>query len=315
VQAFARTAPGKIATLSQFSRMPSEPRSAPALEAAVASVSALNRAARKRATPCGDGTMVWRVWGAGEPLVLLHGGYGSWTHWIRTIPELSQHYELWVPDMPGLGSSAMPPQPWTPGSIAGVIADGLSEIFLPQVGLRLVGFSFGGHIATLTAARLGRRVRDLTLVGVAALGLKSEPRAPFAKERTGMSWAERAQVHRHNLEILMFADPANIDALAVYLQTENVRRARFQSRPFAASDEIARTLLHVTAPLKTVWGTRDTIARPSVQARLDVLRRHHPELEARLIEGAGHWVMYEAPDAFRDALLDLLGTTARPDNG
>ena len=47
--------------------------------------------------------MVWRVWGSGEPLVLFHGGSGSWTHWIRNIPELSRHYELWVPDIPGLG--------------------------------------------------------------------------------------------------------------------------------------------------------------------------------------------------------------------
>ena len=58
--------------------------------------------------------MVWRVWGVGEPLVLFHGGSGSWTHWIRNIPELSRHYELWVPDIPGLGGSAMPPKPWTP---------------------------------------------------------------------------------------------------------------------------------------------------------------------------------------------------------
>ena len=64
---------------------------------------------------------------------------------------------------------------------------------------------------------------------------------------------------------------------------------------------------HRELPLKTIWGTRDAIARPSVEARLDVLRRHHPELDARLIEGAGHWVMYEAPDAFCAALLELLG--------
>ena len=37
-------------------------------------------------TPCGDGSLVWRVWGSGPPLILLHGGYGSWTHWIRNVP-------------------------------------------------------------------------------------------------------------------------------------------------------------------------------------------------------------------------------------
>jgi pimeloyl-ACP methyl ester carboxylesterase len=287
--------------------MPSDP-SAPALEAAAAAVGALDRAARKRTTPCGDGAMVWRAWGAGEPLVLLHGGYGSWTHWMRAIPALSKHYELWVPDMPGLGDSALPPDPQTPASIAAVIGAGIDAIFPPQARLRLAGFSFGGHVATLAAARLGRRVSALVLIGVAALGLEREPRAPFAKERSGMSAAERAQVYRQNLAILMFADPANIDALAVHLQAENVRRARFRSRPFAVTDEIARTLPAVTASLKTIWGTRDVVARPSIEARLAVLARHHPELQVRLIEGAGHWVMYEAADAFCAALLDLLGS-------
>ena len=79
-------------------------------------VDALARTARKVRTPCGDGAMVWRVWGAGEPLVLFHGGSGSWTHWIRNIPELSRHYELWVADIPGLGDSAMPPKPWVPAT-------------------------------------------------------------------------------------------------------------------------------------------------------------------------------------------------------
>jgi 2-hydroxy-6-oxonona-2,4-dienedioate hydrolase len=286
--------------------MPSE-RRALAFEAAAAHVGALNRAARKRTTPCGSGVMAWRVWGAGEPLVLLHGGYGSWTHWIRAIPELSQHYEVWVPDIPGLGDSAMPPEPWTPASIAQIVAAGLGEVLPPPARPRLVGFSFGGHVATLTAARLGTRLRSLTLIGVAALGLTSEPRAPFAKERTGMSGEERDEVHRHNLGILMFADPARIDDLAVYLQEENVNRARFRSRPFAATDEIARTLAEVTAPLNTIWGTRDVLARPSLDARLAVLRRHHPELQVRRVEGAGHWVMYEAPEAFCAALLDVLG--------
>lgn len=83
--------------------MPSEAPAPATRSDCAAAVGALNRAARKVETPCGDGPMVWRVWGAGEPLVLLHGGTGSWTHWIRSIPRLSGHYQLWVPDLPGLG--------------------------------------------------------------------------------------------------------------------------------------------------------------------------------------------------------------------
>ena len=138
----------------------------------------------------------------------------------------------------------------------------------------------------------------------------SDPREPFAKTRTGMTPDQIAAIYRQNLEVLMFADPRNIDALAIHLQVENVRRARFRSRAFAATDELARALADVPAKLSTIWGTRDTIARPSSDARLDILRRHHPELRARLIEGAGHWVMYEAADAFNSTFLELLQGTA-----
>jgi pimeloyl-ACP methyl ester carboxylesterase len=286
--------------------MQDETRSSATLPAEI--VDAIARTACKARTPCGDGSMVWRVWGSGEPLVLFHGGSGSWTHWIRNIPELSRHFELWVPDIPGLGDSAMPPKPWTPESIAGVVTAGLGQLFPPAHAFRIAGFSFGGHVAGLVAAGLADRVRELTLIGVAALGLRADPREPFAKTRTGMTAEQQAAVFRQNLAVLMFAEPGRIDALAIHLQAENIRRARFRSRPFAATDGLAAALGRVSARLKTIWGTHDIIARPSLAARLDALQRHHPELEVRLIEGAGHWVMYEAADAFNAAFLDL----ARP---
>ncbi|MET0193118.1 MAG: alpha/beta fold hydrolase, partial [Hyphomicrobiaceae bacterium] len=205
-------------------------------------VDALARSARKERTPCGDGSMVWRVWGTGEPLILLHGGTGSWTHWIKTIPVLSPRFQLWVPDIPGLGDSAMPPEPHTPSSIADAMAAGVDQLFASDKRLRLAGFSFGGHVAGLVAARRPDRFKQLILIGVAGLGLQADPRAPFAKTRTGMTADQVAAVYRQNLEVLMFADPSNIDALAIHLQIENVRRARFRSRPFAATDDLAHAL-------------------------------------------------------------------------
>lgn len=183
---------------------------------------------------------------------------------------------------------------------------GLDSLFPGKSGLRLAGFSFGGHVAGLMAVRLGNRLRSLTLIGVAALGLRADPREPFAKERTGMTPAEVAAVYHQNLAVLMFADSAKIDNLAVHLQAHNIKRARFRSRPFAATDALARALAGVTVPLQTIWGTKDIIARPSLEARLDILRRHHPDLALRLIEGAGHWVIYEAAEEFNAAFLDLL---------
>ncbi len=273
-------------------------------------VTDLEREAEVFRTPCGDGDLVWRRWGTGEPVVLCHGGSGSWTHWIRTIPALSRHYELWVPDLPGLGDSAMPPRPWTPATSASVLTAGLRQLVSPDRKLHLVGFSFGAHVATMAAVELGDWLADFTIIGSAALGLPWRS-LELPKERSTMTAAERREVHRKTLEVLMFADPARIDELAVDVQAANIAKARFRSREFAATDEIRTTLAHVTAPLRAIWGARDAIARPSVEACFDVLRLHHPELVTRTISGAGHWVMYEAPDAFNAALTELLDLPGR----
>ena len=250
----------------------------------------LEETAERHETPCGAGDLIWRRWGTGEPVVLCHGGSGSWTHWIRTIPALQQTYSVWVPDLPGLGDSAMPPPPLTPASSGAVLAEGIRTL-LGTEQPHLVGFSYGAQVATMAAAELGHHLSDLTLIGAASLGLPI-PHFKFLKERSTMTQSERREVHYKTLAMLMFADAANIDDFAIELQAANVGKARFRSRDFAGSDTIKSTLASVPVPLKAIWGERDVIAQPSPERAFEVLRLHHPELVARTIAGAGDWVMY-----------------------
>jgi pimeloyl-ACP methyl ester carboxylesterase len=249
--------------------------------------------------------MIWRVWGKGQPVILLHGGSGSWTHWIKTIPALSERYEVWVPDLPGLGDSAMPDQPWIPETCGQVVAKGIQSLIPIETKPDLVTFSFGAHVGVFAAAILGNRLRSMTISGCAALGL-THHRANFEKERAGMTDRDRNEVHRINLSLLMIANPARIDPLAIYLQAMNISKARFRSRPFAGTDEIRRMLPKVEIPLRALWGEKDQIALPSVEARFAVLREHHPELATAVVLDAGHWAAYEQPDEFNKALVYLL---------
>ena len=63
----------------------------------------LDRTAQHWETPCGDGTMAWRGWGSGPAVLLVHGGAGSWRHWVRNLAALTSDYMVIAPDLPGPG--------------------------------------------------------------------------------------------------------------------------------------------------------------------------------------------------------------------
>jgi pimeloyl-ACP methyl ester carboxylesterase len=269
-------------------------------------VAAVEADAKIIETPSGDGSLVWRRWGSGRPVVLAHGGSGSWTHWIKTVPILKQHYEVWAVDLPGLGDSAMPHHPHTPESCGKAVALGIKTLIPRERQAHVVGFSFGSHVCTYALLELQEWVADFTISGCAALGMPQGPGIEFPRERSTMTHAERMEVHRRLLEILMIANPARIDPLAIHLQANNVGRARFRSRPFARTDDIRRHLPDVRVPVRAIWGADDSTALPSVEARYDALREGHPELVFHTVPDAGHWVMYEQPDAYAAALMRML---------
>jgi pimeloyl-ACP methyl ester carboxylesterase len=253
--------------------------------------------------------MVWRAWGNGRPLVLLHGASGSWTHWIRNIASLATRFRVLVPDLPGFGNSDIPSEPHTAGALADLVASGLDVVLPPPMQFDLAGFSFGGIIAGLVAARLGPRVRTLVLLGPRGLGLAGAPPLQLLKIRPEMLPADIERVHRGNLRILMIADPRKLDDLAVFLQMENLRRARFKSGTIPASDILLRALPAIRARISGIFGGCDAIIGPRLDDYRRVLASVQRDLDFRVIAGAGHWAIYEAADEVNASLRDTLQAT------
>ncbi len=267
----------------------------------------LDRAARHLATPCGEGAMQWRSWGPPDApvLVLLHGGTGSWRHWARTIPVFARGRHVLAPDLPGLGESGMPPQPYTLPDVGRIVADGLDRLIGTEARYDICGFSFGALASSVVAAQHGARVRSLTVVGPGGMG---QPRAGVVLEKVrSRTGAARTEANRVNLGRFMLADPARVDDVALAIQDWNTVHARLKSKNFALSTGLLDAIAVATAPLGAIWGTRDVTASPTLEARLARLRATRPDVSVRLIDGAGHWVAYEAPEAFNAALADLMG--------
>lgn len=263
---------------------------------------------QERHTTFADGRIVWRIWGDGPPLVLLHGGYGTWAHWVRAIPPLAGHFRLLVPDMPGFGDSDTPAPPHTAEGIATALAMGTDEILGTDAHLSITGFSFGGVIAGHLAHVLPSRVDGLILVGAGGLGAKRADMPELIPRHPGMSAAEVAEAHRRNLEILMLSAPSMVDPLAHHIQHRNTEQHRLKSRPISWTDTLARVLRKVDVPLKAIWGEKDATAGEYLRQREEILRAIDPHLDFRVMPGVGHWVMYEAPEAFTALVVELLGT-------
>jgi len=273
-------------------------------EETVAIVEGVAAEAQRIETPCGDGGMVWRIWGSGPPLVLFHGGYGSWTHWIRNVLVLAREFTVIAPDLPGLGESATPPEPHTAEGLAAILVEGLDIVLPKDVAPHIAGFSFGGVLGGHVAAQLGDRLRALTIVGSNGLGLVRQP-TTLERVPAGAPVAEALAIHRHNLGVLMIADPSKIDELAVYIQSQNAPRGRVRSRRFSRTDTLARALPLVKARLDGIWGERDATARSHLEERARVLRSFQPGARFEVIAGAGHWAQYEAADRFNQVLAEI----------
>ncbi len=258
--------------------------------------------ARRIESPCGEGTMVWRIWGDGPPLVLGHGGQGAWSHWIRNIDALAAHYTVIAPDLPGHGDSAMPDEE-SHAAISAALAEGLRAILGEDEKADFAGFSFGGAAFAQFAARHPEFVRRVIIIGTGGLD------TPHGKVNigrvSGLQGEERRAMIRANLLGLMLHHDDSVDELAMHLLVANGRRARLQIVDLVLPDRVAQVLPDLQMPIGAIWGELD-LPHPDPAAQEQVLRRFQPDTDFRVIAGAGHWVMYERPQAFNAALLDIL---------
>ena len=267
---------------------------------------ALLATAETLTTPLPQGQLHWQRWSppeAGPPLLLLHGGFGSWNHWFANIDTLRCHRELWTLDLPGLGESGPISREATPTDFARLVRAGMDEL-LGRRAYELAGFSFGAMIgARLAADQHCRRFTAIGAAGCGELHVQVELAMPPSKRTP---WNEAAPVHRANLRALMFSPAAEIDELAVYLHASNLARARFNSRALSLTGDFLAALTKIGGQLVAVWGSADATAGgvAAIEARRKLILDCQPAARFQLLEGPGHWTMYESPGAVDAALLD-----------
>ena len=114
-------------------------------------------------------------------------------------------------------------------------------------------------------------------------------------------------VHRHNLMALMFERHESMDELALVLHAANVARDRMPRRRLSSTSIVAEALPRVRARVSAIYGEHDALYRERLSEVRDALPRWAPHWgQWHTVPGAGHWVQYEAAQAFNAALLRQL---------
>lgn len=259
----------------------------------------LDRIAQRHLIEHEGRSICWREFGAGAPLVLLHGGHGSWLHWAKNIEALAASHRVLVPDLPGYGDSDSMDADRGFAGIVDTVAASVDQLLGAGTPFDLAGFSFGGVVAGCLALQRGQ-VRRLALLGAVGHGLRRRQAGAM------LSWHEIEDEQivldhmRHNLGVLMLHGP--VDTLALDIHYRSCVRTRFQSKKTSLGPTLTTALSELDMPVLMLWGEHDPTGDPHEVG--PVWQAGHAERAYDVIPAAGHWVQYEAAQEVNRRLGD-----------
>ena len=106
--------------------------------------------------------LYYEVHGSGAPLVMLHGGFGTFEMLWALSPTLAQHHQVIGVDLYGHGRTALTERPFTFENMAADIAGLIGHLGLEKADV--FGYSLGGLVALQTAIHHPERVDKLVAI-------------------------------------------------------------------------------------------------------------------------------------------------------
>ena len=106
--------------------------------------------------------LYYEIHGTGEPLIMLHGGFGTFDMFGALSPVLAQNHQVIGVDLYGHGRTALTERPFHFENLANDIAGLIGHLGLETA--NLLGYSLGGVVALQTAIRHPERINKLVVI-------------------------------------------------------------------------------------------------------------------------------------------------------
>jgi pimeloyl-ACP methyl ester carboxylesterase len=227
--------------------------------------------------------------GAGAPVLVLHHDIGR----PEAAPfesALARGFSVLAPSHPGYDTSSRPEWMRSVRDVAVVYQWLLAERDLAR-DLTVVGLGFGGWIAAEMATMAPRAFKRLVLVG--AMGIKPE-RGEIADQAllSYIDYVRRGFADQRAFDRVFGAEPSTPQLEQWDLNREMTFRIAW--KPYMYSPTLPHLLGGVAVPALVVWGGGDRIVPLECGERY---AKSLPRARLEIVEGAGHFVDLEAPDA------------------
>jgi pimeloyl-ACP methyl ester carboxylesterase len=262
----------------------------------------------------------YKEFGQGEPVIILHGLFGTLDNWQTIAKSLSAHFSVFLVDLRNHGRS-----PHTEGVFDyHILADDIAH-FMQQNWIYeacVIGHSMGGKVAMQLALSYPDLVKKLVIIDIAAKTYPSGHdeifEALFSINLTTLTDRKEAEAH--------LMQQLNNDIGTVQFLLKNLSR-KSASVPISDDDRNIKSAgfewkmnlhnIYTNYPniLKNVEGSpfdkkalfiRGGSSNYVQDKDLEQIKHLFPNAVLETIEGAGHWVHADKPKELLDVITSFL---------
>jgi pimeloyl-ACP methyl ester carboxylesterase len=251
----------------------------------------------------------------GEMVVLIHGIAGPLGIWEKVIDPLTRHrYQILQYDLYGRGYSDRPHVPYDIDLYVNQLNNLLSVLSI-NFPVTLVGWSLGGMISVVYAARYPKIIDRLILIAPA--GIKVSPPVisrvvmiPILGEIL-MSFAGRSMILR-SLRKGLYMNDLKDDYLSLVSEQMKYKGylwsflSTLRCCAFEDASENYRIIGNIGLPVLMISGSEDPFITPAVRHRIG---EFIPSLEFKEVLGTGHAPHFERPEEVSRLLIDFMSSS------
>lgn len=257
-----------------------------------------------------QGILHYEVFGRGHPVILLHGWLGSWGLWQDTMTYLGRYYRTYALDFWGFGESGRKLDTYR-------VQDFISMVdqFMDKLGIDrapLVGHSMGGTVSLSVAIRYPERVEKVVIIGSPVHGSSLAPMLKAAGYRS-IAWMLFSffgafRLGMHYMSPLICRDP-NFPAMMDRDLSRTTLESFLISIATLRQTDLRPELNKIHVPVLGMFGDRDNIVNPR---EWQPLIQGIATAQVERFANAGHFIMLDEPDLFKEKLKNFLDQPAVP---